>query len=186
MKTAFVTIVKNHNGRTEIFNGFSFISHIVLGDHFFFYETDDIKYIKSKLDKYTTIYCTAICAGELIFIKKLIDSRWILGGPIFRLFSKDFIKLHFPNTVVIPSSFEDYLNIKKENIFTAYWNTWLKDKDINIVGYGANCGSNCYWGKCLFCRTTHKEKDERDIKMNSQLEKLMTIISEQVNVYDEV
>lgn len=166
MRNAFVTIVKNHNNRTEIFNGFSFVAHKLEGDHIFLYENGNIEEIKNKLSNYEKIYCTAICAGELIFIKKLIDKRWILGGPIFRLFSDDYLKKNLPEATIVRSSFEEYLNIKKENIFTPYWNEWIsKQSNIKFFGYGANCGSNCYWGKCSFCRTTHIEKDERDINL---------------------
>lgn len=166
MRNAFVTIVKNHNNRTEIFNGFSFVAHKLEGDHIFLYENGNNEEIKNKLSSYEKIYCTAICAGELIFIKKLIDKRWILGGPIFRLFSDDYLKKNLPEATIVRSSFEEFMNFKREDIFTPYWNDWLKwQSNISFLGYGANCGSNCYWGKCLFCRTTHNETDERNIKL---------------------
>ena len=169
--SCFVTIVKNHNNRTEIFNGFSFVAHLLDGDHIFLYENDNIEETKNKLLKYKTIYCTAICAGELIFIKKLIDKRWIIGGPILRLFTDEYLKQNLPEATIVRTSFEDYLDIKKENIFTPYWNEWLSKSNITgVIGYGANCGSNCYWGKCLFCLTTHDDHDRRDVvKIYNQL-----------------
>lgn len=170
-RNCFITIVKNHNGRTEIFNGFSFVAHQIKGDHIFVYENDDINILKNKLSKYTTIYCTSICAGELIFIKKLIDSRWILGGPIFRLFSDKYLKDNLPEATIVRTSFEEYIGIEKDDTFTPYWNDWLINSNIRgTIGYGANCGSNCYWGKCSFCLTTHDDCDRRNItKIYNQL-----------------
>jgi len=165
MTSAFITIVKNHNNRTEIFNGFSFVTHRISGDHFFLYETDDPDKIKERLSHYNKIYCTAICSGELIFIKKLADHRWTLGGPILRLFNDDYLTKNLPGVEIVREAFEDYIGIERDDIFTPYWNNWLEENSIKgTIGYGANCGSNCYWGKCLFCLTTHCNSDRRNIK----------------------
>lgn len=171
MKNAFITIVKNHNRRTEIFNGFSFVAHRLDGDHFFLYETDDVESVKDKLFIYDKIYCTAICAGELIFIKKLIDKRWVLGGPIFRIFRDEYLKENLLEANIIKSSFEDYMGFERDDVFTPYWNDWLMKSNISgTIGYGASCGSSCYWEKCLFCLTTHHENDRRNItKVYNQL-----------------
>ncbi|GEM_PF-4452381 len=180
MKDAFVTIVKNHNKRTEIFNGFSFIAHKVDGDFFFFFEDEDINVIKNLLEPYDRIFTTAITSGELIFFQKIYDKRWIIGGPITRLFSDQFFEKFLPKVNIFRGQFEEYLGLERDNIFTPYWNEWLSNAEqkgllINpTIGYGASCGTNCYWGKCVFCKTTHSEMDTRNIK----------IVYSQLPIYD--
>jgi len=157
MKIALITLYDEIEGKVEFFNGFSFVK--TDGDHIFLQVGKKV----TIPEKYDRILCSVSHRSDLLFVKDICDSRWVFGGPIVRHYSKEYLRKYFPNMKFYMGSIEEYLDIEREDIFIEYWKDWIFDYKPICFGYNASCGSDCYWGKCIFCRVSGHKNDSRDI-----------------------
>ena len=172
MKNAFITFYNVYkDGTVELSNGFTFINHLVEGEHFFIRKDFNKDELIDKLSRYDRIYVTIIFLEQLISLLEIIDNRWTLGGRFFTNISREhWIKFVSPD-LVYTSTFESYLKQPTSSILNSYWDKWINNPP--CLKYSAICNSDCYWKKCKFCKITYKEKTNnitRDIiKVYNQL-----------------
>lgn len=166
IKNAFITFYDVYKDNTlELSNGFTFITHLIEGDHIFINNKTNIDEVKEKLLLYDKVYVSILFYNQLVYISKIIDDRWIAGGRFFSNVPREnWIKL-IDSSIVYSSTFESYLNKPISSTFNSYWDEWIRDKNIPCLKYNAICTSDCYWRKCKFCKISYKQKNN-DISRN--------------------
>jgi hypothetical protein len=160
----FLTYYRFDGGILDIYNGFSFGCHNIKdADHMFITDNVDLSSLKTGLKKYSTIYYSASLAYQYTLVKKILDKRWILGGPYIDILNNNEVTLY------------EKLDFKDDDIFIPYWNKWLSESRRNIpfnnVRYSANCKTSCYWNKCKYCggRYSKNKIDRNILKVLKQL-----------------
>lgn len=177
MKTAFVTTYRKINDRILLHNGFSFICHLVKGDHFFVEENNiELEKLRFSLSPYDRIYCSISFLNILKDLSNIIDERWVIGGRVFSVINNIDEKI---KRNIFVGSFEKYLGVPTSETFTPYWNDseqWSKiveAKAPKTLQYNALCGVKCYWKKCLYCKENlfhDRDVDRNIIKIYRQLQ----------------
>ncbi len=155
MKTLGVTIYKiiddEQGKRISINNGFSFGFNLFgFTKHIFANTGMDCMVLKKWAREYDRIYCSILSDYDLNFLKPILDSRWILGGPLVS--SSNIFHVDLPcdyTTETVPGYFKlldyDFSNysIYFESLMHLYPKVW------GIAH--ASLGGKCYWKKCEFC-----------------------------------
>lgn len=150
MRTAAITFYtfEDKYKLLKLQNGYSFISHRLENcDHIFVTIKDDIE---SVIANYDLIYVTLTHSDQLEVIKKIVDKRFVIGGPLCRSYTlEDYLK---PATVS-RLYFEEFLGVPFDDKFTPYWEPWLKTLNFEVphIEYLSLLSRRCYWGKCTFC-----------------------------------
>lgn len=154
MKKAFVTYYQTYEKSSNIsglfiYNGFSFIYHLLDGEHFFVKEDDNIEILRDKLRCFDKIFISVTYSTQIIHMAPIVDKRFVFGGKIFEGACGNSWFDIISSATIHQGSFEKYLGVETSNIFTPYWNkTLVPDK---YIQYNAIIQSSCYWSKCLFC-----------------------------------
>lgn len=154
------------NDTIDFYNGYSFVAHLLHGDHYFITDTTPREFYTETLSKYDKIFYSVSITKQAHLVKEYIDNRWLLGGPIFERLPEEYWNKYLEGTKIFKGSFEDYLGIPREDIFTPYWNQFVLEKKPIVLKYNATVGRMCYWGKCKFRRGGYQDlvPIERNIK----------------------
>jgi len=149
----FLTYYKMANdGALDIYNGFSFGCHHFPDAHYLFI-TDDVNLDKLKrdLEKYSEIYYSVTLPYQLVIVQKIVDKRWVIGGPYIDIRDNREVKLC------------DKLGVVDDDTFTPYWNKWVEGKRFSFLRYMANCEISCYWNKCIYCGGRYDKQGKRNL-----------------------
>jgi hypothetical protein len=163
MKNAFVTFYHRYTipNIVELYNGFSFVRHVMEGDDFYVTYDTNIEDLREKLSSYDKIYYSVSFSRHIEIVRRIVDKRWCFGGPIFsppNHHIKEIETLNFIN-----GYFDDYLGCNAD-FFTPYWTDDFLGK-ITSLKYNANCGTTCYWKRCKFCNDMYsKTNRDRDVE----------------------
>jgi len=172
MRNAFITFYFTalNNKMLELHNGFSFVYHLVDGDHFFITINDDSHKIREMLKGYDTIYASTSFHLETYYLRNLVDRRWIVGGPsVTTKASLGYWQNLLGNAKIIHQPFEEMLNAPLSSRYTIYWNELIEKFSPKFVRMSAICDKRCYWNKCNFCALKFNQQStpsERKIGRN--------------------
>lgn len=162
MNIAFITTYMNgYYFRPEsvlcINNGFSFISHLFKDHKHFFLNISnrnimlfEINSLIDKLKTFDVVYLSLSDYHNIDLICKMLDSRFVVGGPTIQNINTDKIS-KITNATFIKTSFEKYLNVPTQNIFIRYWGRLGGVKQFVL-----NHSNACY-NKCSFCNINNEE-----------------------------
>jgi hypothetical protein len=162
MKNAFVTFYFTalNNKMVEIHNGFSFVHHMIEGDHFFITTNDDTNKVKEMLKGYDVIYASTSFHPESLYLKDVVDKRWVVGGPsITTKSSLDFWKTILGEAKIINQPFESLLQQQISSRYTTYWDELVEKVDPKFIRMSAICDKRCYWNSCTFCALRFNQAD---------------------------
>lgn len=154
MKNAFVTFYFTalKNKLLELHNGFSFIRHLIDGDHYFITINDNPEEIKEKLKNYDLIYASTSFHLESEYLKNISDSRWVVGGPsITTKASLEYWQSILNGAKIVHVPFESLLDRSISSTYTVYWNELVEKFSPKFIRMSAICDKRCYWSKCSFC-----------------------------------
>ena len=148
-----VTLFRYLENQISLYNGFSYVDHMIPEHEHVFIDLDDIQnnidYYKTLLEPYDKIYCTILFSHDFNIIYPLIDDRWIIGGPLTSCSTSRRI-----SELCTSTTFEKFFGQPISNEFTRYWDKYFFDefgKPFNKINYMASLSNNCYWGKCKYC-----------------------------------
>lgn len=151
----FLTYYRLDKDILDIYNGFSFgCHHIKKADYKFITDNVDISKLKGEIEKYSKIYYSVTFPYQLKLIEKIVDDRWVIGGPYIDI-------IEGKQTTLCKE-----LGVEEDDIFTSYWDKWLSKEKISprTIRYSANCKTHCYWNRCKYCGGVYgKKKVERNI-----------------------
>jgi hypothetical protein len=159
----------------DIYNGFSYITHLLKGEHFFLNLENDIS---EEDENFVNSYGQAYCSlHKRSHFKKLQKFRTcIFGGP-----SAFELKNNMEKIAVLDIPFEQYLNLKElSNSFDLYWKDRTFKEIANpknhIIRFACSLGfGGCYWNNCIFCVYTYQNKyQERE-----DIEKILSAFPEE-------
>jgi len=165
----FVTLFRNIGKQITIYNGFSFVDHLLSSHEYIFIDLDDVQnltrinYYKEILRKFSKIYCTVLFSNDLTIISPLIDDRWTFGGPLVNCSRSNRIS----NLSVDNNTLEKLFNQPVSSKFSKYWDNYFfneYEKPIDQINYMASLSNNCYWGKCKYCNFNTPNKFIRNSK----------------------
>ncbi len=133
-----------------IHNGFSF-GRKETGIDLFINETEQTDTLAETLAQYENekIYCSCTHISHFQMIHPLLDSRWILGGPIITSLLK--AGMNIPCTAT-SQSFEEFSGqTELDSQFSYYFEDFVLQQKISHIEYNCSLGKGCYWDKCTFC-----------------------------------
>jgi hypothetical protein len=162
MKVAFVTFYYTalNDKLLEIHNGFSFIHHLIGGDHIFITTKDEPGDVKERLKGYERIYASTSFHPESEYLKNVVDERWVIGGPsITTKASLNYWKMILGRVTIIDKPFESLLGEEISSTYTEYWNELVEKFSPKLIRFSAVCDKRCYWNKCSFCALRYNHKD---------------------------
>jgi len=158
--TFYVTIFEATPMVIQLNNGFSFGRCKKQGDIDLFFDINNVntpRLIQEAIEKHNPdrIWTTITYNYEAITIYKIVDERWIIGGPLV-YWSKD--KADFSNFFpqgpeYVFTSMETHLGNELSSDFDAYFVDYFTENYNNIVIIYNMCLSLrwCYWSKCTYC-----------------------------------
>lgn len=178
MTIALLTCYMEEKDSVRINNGFSFVRHLLGEDVIDLFV--DIKNFKRQenqvvfdtltLPYIEKVYCTFSYVNEFIFLRRYIDHRWVIGGPLAEAYSEE-IKKMVPDAEVCAFPMEYMLKKQLSSTFTDYWhkNNLFNNQIKKAVWYNCSLGRGCTWKKCRFCdypdveTTCYYRKDIQEI-----------------------
>lgn len=149
-KSAAITLWRHEPSRIIVYNGFSFIAHVLDADHHFVNpdwlgKPHAIDTLRAKLAAYDLIYCSVSCDQHVRAVRPAADDRWLFGGPAVLGAKAPSIRNCYRGTM------ESLLGLPPSTRFTDYWTGHPDLPAGRRVYFACSVGEGCYWNRCLFC-----------------------------------
>jgi len=149
-----------HSKLIRLNNGFSFGRSKKSGDVDLLFNGNNLetpKLIQDAINKHNPdkIWVSITYNYEAITIYKIVDERWIIGGPlVYWSKGKDNFSDFFPTgPTYVFTSMEEYLGNELSSDFDPYFVDYFTENYNDVVVQYNICLSLrwCYWSKCTFC-----------------------------------
>jgi hypothetical protein len=142
----------------DVYNGFSFVTHLLEADHFFMNIQHDISQEEEAfISSYDNVYCSL---HKRLHFKKLKAHRsWVFGGPAAFELTNNREKVK-----VLDIPFEFHVGHRElSDTFDFYWKNVdfpeIDDPGNYVMRFACSLGfGGCYWNNCAFCAYTYQKK----------------------------